>query len=139
MRTLPRPKRKQGLLIALLCGLPVTFMVIYGLPWMLAASLATLMSSPSASALLGIAFVVACVLSLTTYWRLALSTARQRRFDFGPLFWVSVAGACFSAFEISRWFDGLLTWLLLVGPPAVSAAYFAALQRRGFPASDLES
>jgi len=121
----------RELVIALVCGLPVSFMAAYGLPWMLAGSVGMLVVAPSGSALLGIAFVAACVLSLVTYWHLAITTALQRQFTFGAMFWLSIASASFVAVEVRGWFSGTESLLLLVGPLVASTLYFSWLQRRG--------
>ena len=129
MRKTPNPRE---LLIALLCGLPVSFMVACGLPWMLVASLAMLISSPTISAFYGVAFVAACLLAIVTYWRLALVTALQRPYTFGPMFWLATLCAFYVAVEVSGWFSGIQSLLLLIGPPVGSAIYFSILQCRGF-------
>lgn len=134
MRSSPNPRE---LLIALVCGLPVSFMAAYGLPWMLAGSVGMLFMAPTGSALLGVVFVAACILAIVTYWRLAIATALRRSFNFGAVFWLAVAGASFVAAEIHSWFSGTESLLLLVFPPTASALYFSWVQWRGaFELSD---
>lgn len=116
-------------LLALVCGLPLSFMAVYGLPWMLVTSVAMLYTGPMANAIHGIVLAAASLLALATYWRLALATAADRKFRFGGWFWLALACAALASYEFDKWFGGPEASLLLIAPMVLSTVYFIYKQR----------
>jgi len=145
----PKPGRLSRLLPvayaieAVLCGGPITALALFVTPQLMGATFNLLTSfNRSSSPFLSflwelptLLMLAGWALALVSFWRLAIATVAGRRFRFGVVFYLSVAGAVSGVMEFSGHLARVDIKALLFVAPACCALHFVYLQRRRMPAS----
>lgn len=110
---------------AALCSGPCVAMVLFSTPWVLLGFIASLKTRE----FLFPAVILGCLLALFEFWRLALSTAERKAYEFRVRFFVAAVAFLLAPLYFYRMYP-IKMLALLFTPPMLATLHFYHEQKR---------